>query len=219
MHPFLVVVGGALIAYSQALGHTLAAGICAVVGGLLTSLSKRAQIPVLRALPQFAPAGSAAAFVISVVVFVVGSTAIGLPTEYDIKNDALRIFLPVLGWFMLAGFSTEDLSKDKNASPPTAAMALLLIGLATPSMDCAHVTPVASCVEEKLGPRGPAVMAEVVNDLDQQNWSELLLDLGPTLGWSVLTCVLDDVEHTNPDPVKVQRVKLFKKQQAAKLHG
>lgn len=92
---------------------------------------------------------------------------------------------------------------------------LLLAALAT--FSCAHVVPVASCVETKLGPRGQAVINEVTLDLAQSNWSDLLLNLGPQLGWDVLSCVLDDIEHTNTDPVKVERVKVFKTKNAAKL--
>lgn len=211
MHPFLLLLGGAVLAYSETLGHTLLAGIVAVAGSILSVLAKRDKVPLLKSLPKFAPIGSSLSIVLSVLFLLAGAIAVGLPIAL-VTNTALRIFLPVLGWGLLAMFNTEDLT---GIAPAPVASLLLLTGM----LSCAHVAPVASCVETKLGPRGPVIVEQVESDLAQQDWADQLARLGPELGWDVLSCVLDNIEHTNADPVKVNRVKQFKTKNAAKLHA
>jgi hypothetical protein len=83
---------------------------------------------------------------------------------------------------------------------------------------CAHVVPVTNCLEGKVGNQAPAILAQIENDIMQQNWDDLLLALGPQLGWDVLSCALDELEHSN-DPVTAVRAKTFKAVHAKKLHG
>jgi len=83
---------------------------------------------------------------------------------------------------------------------------------------CAHVAPVTNCLEGKVGNQGPAILAEIENDIQQKNWDDLLLALGPTLGWDVLACALDELENSK-DPVVAARAKTFKAVHAKKLHG
>lgn len=83
---------------------------------------------------------------------------------------------------------------------------------------CAHVVPVTDCLEGKVGNQAPAILAEVENDFMQQNWDDLLLALGPQLGWDVLACALDELQNSK-NPVVVARAKTFKAVHAKKLHG
>jgi len=214
MHPFLLLLGTAAVTYSQMLGHTLAAGAVAIVGGLLQALAKRAKIPVMRSLPTFAPAGSALSIALSVLFLVAGAVLIGIPIASTTQlGMAARIFFPVLGSGALMMFDTADLA---GVTPPPTAVAVLTAFVLP--FACAHVPPVTSCIEAKVGNRGPAIVAEVEADIAQSNWNDLLLALGPQLGWDVLSCVLDELE-TNSNPVVAARAKTFKMAHAAKLHG
>ncbi len=217
MHPFLLLLGAATISYSQTLGHTILAGVLAAAGSLLGVLAKRTKIPMLRALPKFAPAGSGLAISMSLVFLLLGVCAIGLSTEY-FTSAALKIFVPVLGFGLLTFFDPNDLAGITPTPPSVSVFALSFLALGG-AVNCAHVKPVVSCLEQKLGPRAPDILQQVVSDLAQQNWYALLMQLGPDIGWDVLSCALDEVEGSNTDPVKVERVKTFKMKNAAKLRG
>ncbi len=216
MHPFLLLLGASAISYSQTLGHTIVAGVIAAAGTLLSALAKRTKIPMLRALPKFAPAGSGLAISISLLFLLLGVVSIGVSTEY-FTNTALKIFVPVLGFGLLTFFDSNDLAG--LAPPPSVSVFALSFLAAGSTFNCAHVQPVVSCLEQKVGPRAQDILQQVISDLEQQNWSALLMQLGPDLGWDVLACALDEIEHSNTDPVKVDRVKAFKAKNAAKLHG
>ncbi len=215
MHPFMLLLGGAFVSYSQTLGHTLLAGVLAGVGSLLSVLAKRTKIPMLRALPKFAPAGSGLAISMSVVFLTLGVVAIGLSTEY-FMNMALKIFVPVLGFGLLTFFDSNDLI-GVAPMPPSVATLLCTLSLAGGAFGCAHVQPVTACVQEKLGPRASDILRQVAADLAAQNWNALLLQLGPEIGWDVLSCALDEIQFSDTDPVKVERAKQFKTMHAAKL--
>lgn len=214
MHPFLLLLGTAAVTYSQMLGHTLTAGAMAIVGGLLQALAKRAKIPVMRSLPTFAPAGSSLSIALSVLFLLAGAVLIGLPIASTTQfGTAARIFFPVLGSGALMMFDAADLS---GVTPPPTAVAILT-ALALP-FACAHVPPVTNCIEAKVGNRGPAIVAEVEADIVQSNWDDLLLALGPQLGWDVLSCVLSELQN-NSNPIVAARAKTFKTVHAAKLAG
>lgn len=217
MHSVLLLLGGALIAYSGTLGKSVLAAILTVAGAGLTAISKRDRIPLLKQLPSFAPIGSPLALAISVACLFAGVIALGIPAAVDPSYTAVRIFCPVVGFALLAMFHTEDLIGIAPVPPAAVVMFALsgVLGLAGPS--CAHVKPVGSCLEEKLGPRASGVLAEVAQDLAQQNWNDLLLSLGPEIGWDALSCALDEVMKSESDPVKVDRAKTFKAKNAAKL--
>ncbi len=217
MHAVLLLLGGALIAYAGTLGKSLLAGILMVTGAGLTAISKRDRVPLLKQLPSFAPAGTTLAMGLSVICLFAGVIALGLPSMFNEPAAAIRIFSPVLGWSLLMLFHTEDLIGIAPV-PPTA-MVLLAGSFLLSVGGCAHVKPVGSCLEEKLGPRAPGVLAEVIRDLAAQNWNDLLLSLGPDVGWDALSCALDEVMKSSTDPVKADRARMFKAKNAAKLAG
>lgn len=217
MHPFLLLLGAATISYSQTLGHTILAGSLAAVGTLLSALAKRTKIPMLQALPKFAPAGSGLAISMSLLFLLLGVTSIAVSTEY-FTNAALKIFAPVLGFGLLTFFDSNDLSGITPVPPSVSVFAFSALALSG-AINCAHVKPVVSCLEQKLGPRANDILQQVISDLAQQNWEALLLQLGPDVGWDVLSCALDEVQSTSTDPVKVDRAKQFKLKNAAKLHA
>lgn len=231
MHPFLLLFGSAAVTYSQALGHTWLAGAVAVVGGLLQVLAKRSRIPILKALPKFAPAGSGVSIALSILFLLAGAVMIGTPiVSTSHLGVAGHIFLPVVGSGLLMLFDTNDLAGVSPVPPSTAVFLaafceaarrmafLVLLALTAFAVSCAHVTPVTDCVEGKVGNQGPVIVAEVENDILQSNWNDLLLALGPQLGWDVLSCVLDELQH-NDNPTVAARAKLFQKLHAKQLHG
>ena len=214
MHPFLLLLGSAAVTYSQMLGHTWLAGAVAVIGGLLQALSKRSKIPMLRALPKFAAPGSGFAIALSVVCLVLGAIMIGTPIVSTSQLGlAGHIFLPVVGSGLLMLFDTADLS-GVPGTPPT----VIVLALSVWAASCAHVQPVTNCLEGKAGNQATAILAEVENDLMQQNWDDLLLVLGPQLGWDVLACALDELQN-NTNPTVAARAKTFESAHADKLHS
>jgi hypothetical protein len=90
--------------------------------------------------------------------------------------------------------------------------------LALLSASCAHVQPVTDCLEGKVGNQAPAVLAEIENDLMQQNWNDLLLGLGPQLGWDVLACALDELQNSQNQTVAA-RAKAFQTGHADELRA
>jgi hypothetical protein len=215
MHPWLLLLGSAGVTYAETLGHTWLAGAVAVAGGLLQALAKRSRIPMLRSLPKFAPAGSGISIALSVLFLLAGAVLIGTPiASTSHLGTAGHVFLPVIGSGLLFMFDTNDLA-GVSPVPPSAAAFLVAVTL---PFACAHVVPVTNCLEGKVGNQGPAIIAEIENDIQQQNWDDLLLALGPQLGWDVLACALDELE-SNKNPVVAARAKTFETVHAKQLHG
>ncbi len=97
-------------------------------------------------------------------------------------------------------------------------LSLTFVAVLSLSLSCAHVAPVTSCLESKVGDQAPAIIIEVKSDIQQKNWDDLLLGLGPKLGWDVLACALDELE-SNQNATVSDRAKSFKRLHAEKLHG